>query len=71
MGTLRPEGDEPFELPLAQQADAFQNGELVTLSFKVSFNGGRLQKVRIELSKNQAVAFLGELRKAVVGPIET
>jgi len=64
MGTLKPEGDEPFNLPLAQEVRAFGNGDLVTLSFTVSFNGGPLQKVRIEMTKDKAATLLGEVKKA-------
>ena len=40
MGTLKPEGDEPFDLPLAQKAQAFGGDDVVvTLSFAVSFTG--------------------------------
>jgi hypothetical protein len=65
MGTLKPEGDEPFHLPLVQQAQAFGNGDLVTLSFVVSFTGSSLEKVHIEMSKDKAVTLLGELKKAL------
>jgi hypothetical protein len=65
MGTLNPEGDEPFYLPLAQQAQAFGSGDLVTLSFSLSFTGGPHQKVRIEMTKDKAVTLLGELKKAL------
>jgi hypothetical protein len=34
MGTFEPEGDEPFNLPLAREAQAFGNGDVVTLSFR-------------------------------------
>jgi hypothetical protein len=64
MGTLKPEGDEPFVLPLAQQVQAFGGGDLVTLSFSVSFSGS-LQKVRVEMTKDKAVTLLGELKKAI------
>jgi hypothetical protein len=65
MGTLKPEGDEPFDLPLAQQVQASGNGDVVTLSFSVSFTGGRLKKVRIDMTKNNAVTLLGELKQAL------
>jgi VCBS repeat-containing protein len=65
MGTLKPEGDEPFNLPLAQQVRAMQNGDLVALSFTVSFTGGALQKVEIEMTKDKAVTLLGELKRAL------
>ncbi len=65
MGTLKPEGDEPFNLPLSQQVQAFGGGDVVTLSFSVSFTGGPLQKVRVEMTKEKAVTLLGELKKAV------
>lgn len=65
MGTLKPEGNEPFNLPLAQQVQAFGNGDLITLSFSVSFTGGLLQKVRIEMTKDKAVTLLEELKIAL------
>jgi hypothetical protein len=65
MGTLKPEGDEPFNLPLAQQAQAFGNGDVVTLSFSVSFTGGLIQKVRIDLTNDKAASLLGELKNAL------
>jgi hypothetical protein len=66
MGELKPEGDGPFDLPLAQQAHAFQNGDGVTLSFNVAFpSGGLIQKVRIGLTKDTALTLLGELKKAL------
>jgi hypothetical protein len=65
MGTLKPEGEEPFNLPLAQQVQAFGSSDVVTLSFSVSFDGGPLQKVRVELTKNKAATLLGELKKAL------
>jgi hypothetical protein len=65
MGELRPEGDEPFYLPVAQQAQAFGNGDVVTLSFSVAFPpGGAIQKVRIDMTKDTAATLLGELKKA-------
>jgi hypothetical protein len=66
MGAFKPEGDEPFNLPLAQQAQAFGNGDVVTLSFSVAFpSGGLIQKVRIEVTKDTAVTLLGELKRAL------
>jgi hypothetical protein len=59
MRTLKPEGDEPFNLPLAQQVQTFGGGDVVTLSFSVSFTGGPLQKVRIEMTKDKAIGGLG------------
>jgi hypothetical protein len=63
-GTLKPEGDEPFLLPLAPQVEAF-GGELVRLSFRVSFTGGPLQKVQIEMTQDIAVSLFGALKKAL------
>jgi hypothetical protein len=66
MGELKPEGDEPFYLPVAQQAQVFGNGDVVTLSFSVAFpSGGLIQKVRIDLTKDKAATLLGELKKAL------
>jgi hypothetical protein len=51
---------------LAQQAQAFGNGDVVTLSFSVAFpSGGLIQKVRIEVTKDTAVTLLGELKTAL------
>jgi hypothetical protein len=48
---------------LAQEAQAFGNGDVVTLSFSVAFpSGGLIQKVRIEVT---AVTLLGELKRAL------
>lgn len=69
MGELRPVGDGPFDLPMAQRADAYRNGERVTLSFDSSFDG-RIQKVRIELLQDHAVSLLAALRKAIGGSSE-
>lgn len=64
MGTLKPEGEDPFDLPLVQQARASKNGDLVALTLVVSF-GGRLQKVRAEMTQDNALTLLGELKTAL------
>jgi hypothetical protein len=51
---------------LAQQVRAFGSDNAVTLSFSVSFAGGPLQKVRIEMSRDNAVNLLSELKKALM-----
>jgi hypothetical protein len=65
MGTLRPDGEDPFNLNLAQQARASKNGDLIDLTFYVSFTGGPPQKVCVELTQDTAVTLLGELKAAL------
>jgi hypothetical protein len=56
--------DGLFDFPVPQQLGAYPNGDRITLSFKMLFQG-QPERVRISLSKDQAVGLLGELRKAV------
>jgi hypothetical protein len=65
MGELKREGEDPFNLPPARQVRAFGSDNDVTLSFSVSFAGGPLQKVHIQVSRDNAVSLLGELKKAL------
>jgi hypothetical protein len=64
MGILKPEGEEPFYLPTVQKVQVL-GGNPVTLSFTVSFNGGPLQKTRVELTNDKAVTLLGELKRVL------
>lgn len=49
------DGPGPFDLPTAQQATVYAEGDGVVLSFRVLVNPNRVELVRIALSSNQAL----------------
>jgi hypothetical protein len=62
MGTLEPKGEAPYGLPaVQQQPSAYKTGDRIRVRFAVSFGGG----VHVELSKDQAVHLLAQIKKAL------
>lgn len=61
-------GSGPFDLPLAQQADASAGSDAVTLSFRIADpRSSHLVTVRIAVPNSEAPEFADQIARASAG----